>query len=64
MSWECNVCGKKNPDKSDFCRRKYRRDDCFGINLDADFRLVRKYIGFLQIFTDLQEDLNSGVIKQ
>lgn len=53
MSWECNVCSKKNPDRSDFCRRKYRRDDCFGINLDADFRLVRKYLGFLQIVFNL-----------
>jgi hypothetical protein len=64
MSWECNVCGKKNPDKADLCKRKYRRDDCFGYNPDADFRFVRKYIAFLTLMSDFQEGLNSGIVKQ
>lgn len=53
MSWVCNVCGKKNPDKADSCRRKYRRDNCFGFNPDADPDFVSKYIGFLGLVSEL-----------
>lgn len=64
MSWGCNVCGKKNHDKSDLCRRNYRRKNCFGFNPDADFRFIRKYIAFLTIMSQFQEGLNSGIVKQ
>lgn len=63
MSWECVVCGKKNPDKARVCRRKYRREACFGVDLDSDFDFIRKYIAFLTMMCNMSENLNSGVIQ-
>ena len=47
MSWECSLCGKKNPDSKDLCVRNYKREACSGFRKDFSSDRVKKYLGLM-----------------